>query len=93
MYLIHEVFSVSEDERMAVDNEYVKNGEGKIAVPCQVKMSVNCDERGEFCENEEEARDWVEDECWLFSGEGFLCPPCNEQVIWNLRAIRPKTAR
>jgi len=93
MHLIHEVFSVSEDERMAVDIEYVKNGEGKIAVPCQVKMSVNCDEHGEFCENEEEARDWVEDECWLFSGEGFLCPPCNEQVIWNLRAIRPKTAR
>jgi len=78
---------------MADELIYLRNEKGEVAVPCQVKMAANCAGHGEYCEDEEDARDWVEDECWIFSGVGYLCPQCNEQIIRNLREIRPKTAR
>lgn len=78
---------------MADDLEYVRNEKGEVAVSCQVKLAANCARQGEFCEDEEEAREWVEDECWIFSGVGYICVQCNEQIIRNLRDIRPKTAR
>ncbi|UCD11612.1 MAG: hypothetical protein JSU88_00525 [Nitrospinaceae bacterium] len=78
---------------MAEDVEYVKNEKGEVAVACQIKLASNCAGKGAFCEDEEDARDWVEEECWVFSGVGYICLQCNEQIMRNLREIRPKTAR
>lgn len=78
---------------MADDRQYIRNEKGEVAVPCQVKMASNCAGQGEFCEDEEDARDWVEDECWIDSGVGFICLQCNELIMRNLREVRPKTAR
>ncbi|NIQ03906.1 MAG: hypothetical protein GWM98_29135, partial [Nitrospinaceae bacterium] len=69
---------------MTKDTQIRKNDEGQFAIPCQVKMSVHCIHMGEYCDSEEEAREWVEEECWIFSGEGYICPPCNEQIIQNI---------
>tara|TARA_B100001105_G_C22168638_1_gene347560 strand:- start:362 stop:580 length:219 start_codon:yes stop_codon:yes gene_type:complete len=61
----------------------------QFAVECQVKMSAECPQTGEYCDSEEEAKEWVEDECWIFSGEGYICPKCNEQILKNISKIKP----
>lgn len=53
----------------------------QYAVECQVKMASDCLQAGEFCDSEEEAKEFVEDECWLFSGEGWICTQCNEEIF------------
>ncbi|KMP11442.1 hypothetical protein UR09_03285 [Candidatus Nitromaritima sp. SCGC AAA799-A02] len=57
---------------------------GKYAVECQVKMAPDCLKSGEYFDSEEEAREWVEDECWIYSGEGWICIQCNEHIMGNL---------
>jgi len=63
------------------DNQY--------AVECQIKISVECSQTGEYCNTEEEAKEWVEDAFWIFSGEGYICLKCNEQILKNLSKIKP----
>jgi len=60
----------------------------KYAVECQVKMAAACLQTGEYCDEEEEAQEWVERECWIFSGEGWICTQCNEHIMENLGKMR-----
>ena len=62
----------------------------QYAVGCQTKIATDCLQTGEYCDSEEEALDWVEQECWIDSGEGWICTRCNEQIIQNLGKIRTK---
>ena len=47
------------------DNQY--------SVECKTKVAVDCFKIGQYCNSQEEAEEWVEDECWVFSGEGWIC--------------------
>ena len=60
----------------------------QYAVECQIKISADCVRVSEYFDNEEDAQDWVEDECWINSGEGWICIRCNEQIIQNLGKMR-----
>ncbi|SVC90784.1 uncharacterized protein METZ01_LOCUS343638 [marine metagenome] len=60
-----------------------------FAVECQVKMSAECPQIGKYCDTEEEAKEWVEEEGWIFSGEGYICLKCNEQILRNISKIKP----
>ena len=60
----------------------------QYAVECQVKMAPDCLQAGEDCDSEEEAQEWVENECWIFSGEGWICLKCNEEIMRNLGKTR-----
>ena len=60
----------------------------QYAVECQTKISADCLRVGEYCDSGEEAQEWVENECWIFSGEGWICVQCNEQIIQNLGKMR-----
>ena len=75
---------------MSDELPYIENEDGEFASPCQLKISAECVQQGEFCGDKEDARDWVEDEFWIFSGEGYFCMQCNEQVLRNISNIKPK---
>ena len=60
----------------------------QYAVECQTKISTDCLRVSEYFDSEEDAQDWVEDECWINSGEGWICIQCNEQIIKNLGKMR-----
>ena len=60
----------------------------QYSVECQTKTSRDCAQTGEFCDSEEEAKEWVEEQCWIDSGEGWICIQCNEQILKNLGKIR-----
>ena len=63
--------------------------DNQFAVECQIKISDECSKTGNYCGSEEEAKEWVEDEFWIFSGEGWICVKCNEQILKNLSKIKP----
>ncbi|MBT3185255.1 MAG: hypothetical protein HOI59_02805 [Nitrospina sp.] len=75
---------------MSYELPYTENAEGKFAVPCQIKLAQDCVQLGEFCESKADARHWVEEECWIFSGEGYLCERCHEQVMRNIAKLSTK---
>ncbi len=58
------------------DNQY--------SVKCHAQEAPTCAQNGEFQDSEEEAQVWVEMECWIFSGEGWICPSCHEHFMFNL---------
>lgn len=60
----------------------------QYSVECQTKVAVDCFERGEYCDSEEEAKEWDEAECWIFSGEGWICNKCHDQFMGSLRKHR-----
>ena len=60
----------------------------QYAVECQTKISSDCVRVSEYFDSEEDAQDWVEDECWINSGEGWICIQCNEQIIKNIGKLR-----
>jgi len=60
----------------------------QYAVECQTKASGQCLQNGEYCESEEDAVLWVEYECWIDSGEGWICPACHEKFMNNLVKMR-----
>jgi hypothetical protein len=70
--------------------KYEQNEAGNFAIPCQVKMSDVCAQVGEFCETKEDAYDWVEEDFWIFSGEGFICNQCNEYILRNISKLKNK---
>ena len=55
---------------------------------CYTKAAEDCLENGEFFDSEEDAQYWVEEECWIFSGEGWFCPNCNIHFMQNLALNR-----
>ena len=75
---------------MSDELPYLENENGEIAIPCQLKLAENCVQQSEYCEDREEARAWVEDECWISSGEGHFCVQCNEQVLRNIANLSTK---
>lgn len=63
----------------------------KFAVDCQVKMAADCLQNSEFFYSQEDALDWVEEECWINSGEGWICTQCHEQILRNITKLaKPK---
>mgnify|MGYP001344994207 CR=1 FL=1 len=60
----------------------------EFSVVCHSKVSGDCSGNGRWCDSEEEAQDWVEEECWIFSGEGWICLECNAHFMRNLSKTR-----
>lgn len=60
----------------------------QYAVECQTKVSTRCLKNGDYCDSEEDAVIWVEFECWIDSGEGWICPTCHEKIMNNLVKMR-----
>ena len=60
----------------------------QYAVECFTKASEQCIQNGEYCDSEEDAVLWVEYECWIFSGEGWICTACHETFMGNLVKMR-----
>ena len=60
----------------------------KYSVMCHTRVSQDCAEKGEWCDSKEEALEWVEEECWIFSGEGWFCHQCNSHFMKNLSQTR-----
>ena len=75
---------------MSDELPYIENEKGAFAVPCQIKIAKDCAQLGEFCETKEDAWDWVEEECWICSGEGHFCVQCNDQVLRNIANLATK---
>ena len=75
---------------MSDELPYLKNDDGEYSVPCQLKIAEDCAEVGEFCESKEDARYWVDEECWIFSGEWYLCVECNQQIMRNISKLETK---
>ncbi len=55
---------------------------------CYTQVASDCLKNGEYFDSEEDARDWVENECWIFSGEGWFCYNCNIHFMQNLAQNR-----
>ncbi len=60
----------------------------QYSVMCHTRIAEDCLKNGEWHEGKEEAQDWVEDECWIFSGEGWICLNCNTHFMRNLSKTR-----
>ena len=75
---------------MSDELPYIENEEGEFAIPCQIKIAEDCAQVGEFCESREDACHWAEEECWIFSGEGYLCVECNQQIMRNISNLQTK---
>ncbi|QPJ66128.1 MAG: hypothetical protein G3M78_12280 [Candidatus Nitrohelix vancouverensis] len=60
----------------------------QYAVECQLKIAPDCIKTGEFCETNEDAVEWVEEECWIYSGEGWICTQCNLQIFQNIGDLK-----
>ena len=75
---------------MSDEFSYLENEDGEFAIPCQIKIAEDCAQQSEFCEDKDSAREWVEDECWICSGEGYFFIECNEQVLRNIANLSTK---
>lgn len=75
---------------MSDELPYIENEAGEFAIPCQIKIAEDCAQVGEFCESREDACQWAEEECWIFSGEGYLCVECNQQIMRNISNLQTK---
>jgi len=65
----------------------------QYAVECEYKVASDCLRKGESFDNEEEAEHWVENECWIFSGEGWICLKCHDQFMGSLTSHRRKEGK
>ncbi len=61
---------------------YIVQKNDQYSVQCQINRATDCLESGDFCDSHEEAVEWVEEECWIYSGEGWICFHCVES-IWK----------
>ena len=62
----------------------------QYAVECVSKIASDCIRKGEYFDSEEEAKDWVESECWIFAGEGWICLKCHDASMGSLTSLRKK---
>ena len=60
----------------------------QYSMVCNARVAEDCSENSEWCDSEEEAQEWVEEECWIFSGEGWFCNECNSHFMRNLSQTR-----
>ena len=60
----------------------------QYSAECQTKIATDCVQTGEYCDSEEEAQHWAEQECWIDSGEGWICNKCHDQMMGNLKRHR-----
>ena len=60
----------------------------EYSVVCHTRAAEDCLENGEWFDNKEDAQNWVEEECWIFSGEGRICLKCNAHFMRNLSKTR-----
>ena len=60
----------------------------QFSVECKTNIAADCFKKGQYFNSEEEAEDWVERECWIFSGEGWICNKCHDQLMGNLKKHR-----
>ena len=65
-----------------------KQRNDQYSVKCHTKIAPDCHLWGEYCDSKEEAQEWVEGECWIFSGEGWICAQCNAHFMRNLAKNR-----
>ena len=61
---------------------------GHYAIECQTKAAIDCLQNSGYFDSKEEAQESVEDECWIFTGEGWICINCNTHFMANLRKQR-----
>ena len=61
---------------------YIVQKNNQYSVECQIKRATDCLKSGEYYDSHEEAVEWAEEECWIFSGEGWICFRCVES-IWK----------
>ena len=64
------------------------NKNNQYRIECHTKLATDCIQNGEYCDSEEEAQEWVESECWIFSGDGWICNKCHDQFMSNLKKLR-----
>jgi len=62
----------------------------EYSVQCQSKIATDCFKNGKSFDSEDEAHDWMENECWVFSGEGWICPKCHDEFMGSLTSHRHK---
>ena len=62
--------------------------DNKYLIECKIKIATDCTQNGNYCDSEDEAEDWVETECWIDSGEGWICNKCHDKLMGNLRSHR-----
>ncbi len=79
---------MSEEDNNKQIPEFIVQKDNQYSVECQTQMAKDCLKNGEYCDSHEEAQEWVEDECWIFSGEGWICITCNEHIMRNLAKVR-----
>ncbi len=73
---------MSEENNSGKIPTYIVIKNNQYSVECQIKRANDCQEISAFCESHEEALERVEEECWIFSGEGWICFSCVE-AIWK----------
>ena len=62
----------------------------QFAVECHSKIASDCLQNGKYFDSEEDAQDCVENECWIFSGEGWICLKCHDAFMGSLTSHRHK---
>jgi hypothetical protein len=60
----------------------------QFSVVCHSRVAPDCSENGGWCDSEEEANEWVEDECWIFTGDDWMCINCNAHHMRHLKVHR-----
>ena len=70
------------------EHELFKQRNDQYSVKCHTKIAPDCLLWGEYCDSKVEAQEWVEKECWIFSGEGWICIQCNAHFMRNLAKNR-----
>lgn len=81
---------MSEESNQEKVPAFVVQKNNQYSVECQIKMATDCQKNGEYCDSSEEAQEWVENECWIFSGEGWICIACTEHIVRNLAKTRKR---
>ncbi len=62
----------------------------QFAVKCVAKIASDCLLSGKSFDSEDDAKEWVESECWIFSGEGWICLKCHDAFMGSLTSHRKK---
>ncbi len=60
----------------------------QFSVVCHSRTAEDCSENGGWCDSEEEANEWVEDECWISIGDEWMCINCNAHHMRHLKVHR-----
>ena len=64
------------------------NKNNQYSIECQKKSATDCIHTGVYFDTKVEAEEWVEGECWIDSGEGWICNKCHDQLMGSLKSHR-----